>query len=135
MEKEQSNILLFDGVCNLCNGAVQFLIERDTESKIKFAALQSEFGQSFLKKFNLSIEDFNSVILIQGDHYFIKSTAALKVVKNVSGVWRHLYYLIYIPRFLRDFIYDLIAKSRYRIFGKRENCMIPSPEIENRFFK
>lgn len=133
--EEQSNILFFDGVCNLCNGAVQFLIKRDPEEKIKFATLQSDFGQSFLKKFDLAKEDFDSVILIQGDRYFLKSTAALKVIRKLGGVWKHLYYFIYIPRFLRDFIYDLIAKSRYSIFGKREYCMTPSPETEERFLK
>jgi len=135
MENEETPILLFDGICNLCNGTVLFLIKRDPKGKLKFAALQSESGQEFLHKFGLSNSHFDSFVLIKGDRYFLKSTAGLQVLREFGGIWKLFYYLIIIPRPLRDFIYNGIAKSRYRVFGKRENCMLPSPEIEQRFLK
>ena len=128
-------ILLFDGVCNLCNSMVQFTIRRDPNGKFKFASLQSESGQVLLKKFGLPLDDFDSFVLINGDKYFIKSSAGLHVLKELGGVWKLFYVLIVFPRPLRDFIYNLIAKTRYRIFGKRDTCMVPTQEIKQRFLK
>ena len=133
MKEKESTILLFDGVCNLCNWAVIFIIKRDRKEKIKFASLQSEFGQSFLKQYNLATCEINSVVFIKNDNYFIKSTAVLEVLKTLDGVWKYFYFLISLPHPVSDFMYDLLAKYRYKIFGKRDNCMIPRPDIEERF--
>jgi predicted DCC family thiol-disulfide oxidoreductase YuxK len=133
MKKDQRNIILFDGVCNLCNGTVQFIIKRDT--KIKFASLQSKSGQSLLKSFQLPTSDFQSIIYIKGDHYFTKSSALLNVMKELGRFWTLFYVLIAIPRPLRDFVYDLVAKSRFNIWGKRENCFIPTFELKQRFLE
>ncbi|TGN11661.1 thiol-disulfide oxidoreductase DCC family protein [Leptospira ilyithenensis] len=133
MTTEPQNILLFDGVCNLCNNVVQFTIKRDRVGKFKFAALQSEAGQTLLKKFNLPKEDFDSFVLVQGDKFYLRSTAGLHVLKELGGHWRIFYILILFPSFLRDFVYTLVAKSRYKIFGRTESCMMPTPELKSRF--
>jgi predicted DCC family thiol-disulfide oxidoreductase YuxK len=133
MNDSDKIILLFDGICNLCNGLVRFVIKRDRAGKFKFASLQSEIGQSWLKRFGLVQVEFESFVMIQGDRYYSKSTAALKMLKELGGVWKIFYMFIIIPRVVRDFFYDLIAKSRYRIFGKRDECMIPTPELKERF--
>ena len=127
-------ILLFDGICNLCNNLVFFIIKRDPKSQFKFAALQSETGKLLLKKYILESNNLNTVVYIKGEKYFLKSTAILNIIKDLGGYWKLFYAFIIIPKFIRDFIYDLIAKSRYRIFGKKESCMIPSPDINKRFY-
>lgn len=126
-------VLLFDGVCNLCNGAVQFIIARDKKAVFKFAALQSEAGQSLLRKYNLPVKDFESFVLINNDTAYTESTAALTVAKLLGGVWKLAYVLIVIPKFIRDFFYRLVANSRYKIFGRQESCMLPTPELKSRF--
>lgn len=128
-------ILLFDGVCNLCIGVVNFVIKRDTKEKFKFAALQSESGQALLKRFGLSTNDFDSFVFISGEKYFIKSSAGLHVLKELGGVWMLFYTFIIFPRPFRDFIYGIVARTRYRIFGKRDTCMIPTPEVKRRFLQ
>lgn len=133
MSNNETYILLFDGVCNLCNKGVQFTIKRDKKKKFKFASLQSKSGQALLKKFNLNLTDFDSFVLIMGDKYFLKSSAGLLVLKELEGVWKLFYALIIFPKPIRDFFYGLIAKSRYRIFGKRDTCMIPTEELKERF--
>lgn len=126
-------IVLFDGVCNLCNGAVQFIIKRDKEEKFRFASLQSESGQKILNQYGLPTASFNSFVLIMGDRYFIKSTAVLNVLKELGGIYRMFYAFIMLPKPLRDFVYDLIAKSRYQLFGKNDSCMVPTPDLKQRF--
>jgi predicted DCC family thiol-disulfide oxidoreductase YuxK len=133
MSDQEEYILLFDGVCNLCNGFVQFMIKRDPKRKFKFASLQSDSAQRLLDRFGLPKDDFDSFVLIKGDKYFLKSTAVLYVLKELGGVWRLFYGFIILPRSFRDFIYDGVAKSRYRIFGKRNQCMIPTPDLQSRF--
>ncbi len=133
MNTHQNHILLFDGVCNLCNRMVQFTIKRDKKAKIKFASLQSESGQALLLKFGLPTNDFDSFVFICHDKYYIKSTAALRVLKELGGVWRLLYVFIIFPKPLRDFVYNIIAGTRYSIFGKRQSCMVPSEDIKQRF--
>lgn len=125
-------IILFDGECNFCNGSVQFIIKRDPQEFYKFASLQSTVGKELLKQYNapLSIDSF---FLIYGNKYYVKSSAALRVCKNLNGIWKLGYILLLIPRPIRDFFYDLIAKNRYKWFGKRDQCMLPSPEIRKRF--
>jgi predicted DCC family thiol-disulfide oxidoreductase YuxK len=133
MIETSKNILLFDGVCNLCNGLVLFIIKRDPAGKFKFASLQSETGQQWLMRIGLVKNEFESFIFIQDDKYYLKSTAALKMLRHLGGVWKLLYVFILVPRPIRDFLYDLIARSRYRIFGKKDVCMIPTPELSERF--
>ena len=133
MNKANENILLFDGVCNLCNGLVLFIIKRDPAGKFKFASLQSEIGQQWLTRIGLIKNEFESFVFIQKDQYYLKSTAALKMLRELGGVWKVFYVFILLPRPIRDFFYDLIARSRYRIFGKRDVCMIPTPGLRKRF--
>jgi predicted DCC family thiol-disulfide oxidoreductase YuxK len=128
-------VILFDGVCNLCNRAVQFIIKRDKKKQFLFASLQSKAGSELLKKFNLSPNDFNSFVLADGDKVYTRSTAALRVAKRLSGGWKLLYGLMIFPRFLRNAVYNIIAKNRYKWFGKRNECMIPTPELKERFLE
>jgi predicted DCC family thiol-disulfide oxidoreductase YuxK len=125
-------VILFDGVCNLCNKSVQFVIKRDPLGKFNYASLQSEFGQSLLKQFNLPVDNFASFILFQDDQVYIKSTGALKMLSQLNGwKWTKVFYII--PRFIRDGVYNIIAKYRYKWFGKRDECMIPTKELQARF--
>ena len=126
-------VILFDGVCNLCNGAVQFIIKRDNTSKFLFASLQSDFGQSQLQKFGLDPSKLHSIIALDNGKFYERSDAALKIASGLAQPWSILGVFRIVPRFFRDWVYDLIAKSRYRIFGKRESCMIPTPELKGRF--
>ena len=128
-------IILFDGVCNFCNYWVNYLIARDKNDKFRFAALQSEAGQALLAKFNLQKLEFDTVILIQGEEYFVKSTAALIIAKNISGLYKILYPLIVLPAKLRDLVYNMIAKNRYSIFGKRDVCRVPTEKERKKFLE
>ncbi len=132
MEKKRP-VLLFDGVCNLCNGVVQFVIKRDPDAKVSFSSLQSEFGQSLLKKFNLPTDDFETFVLVDGDKFYKKSTAALKLLRMLGGGWQLLYGFIIVPAPIRDFIYSLVANNRYKLFGRSDECWLPSPELKTRF--
>jgi predicted DCC family thiol-disulfide oxidoreductase YuxK len=129
------NILLFDGVCNLCNGLVRFIIKRDRHARIKFAPLQSDsqYIASLLGKFDAVPVDMETVIYISGNKIFFKSSAILHVLKDIGGLWRLFYGFIIVPPVIRDFFYIRIARSRYMIFGKSDSCMVPVPEIEDRF--
>lgn len=126
-------IVLFDGVCNFCNYWVNFLLKRDKKNIFLFAALQSESGQELLKKFSLATTDFDSFILIDGDSYQTKSDAVISIAKNLSGFPRLLVIGKFLPKLARDFVYDLIAKNRYKIFGKRDSCRIPTAEEKEKF--
>jgi len=125
--------ILFDGVCNFCNGTVNFVIKRDKKFLLKFAALQSEAGQQLLKQFNLPSNVFNSFIFIEDGNVYTQSTAALKVCKYLTALWPLLYGFIIVPKFIRNGIYKWIAKNRYKWFGKREQCMMPTPQLRDRF--
>ena len=131
--KSNDQVVLFDGLCNLCNGLVIFIIKRDTKSKFKFAALQSQPGQTLLRKFGLSENDINTLVYIKGEKYFLKSSAVLYLLKDLGGFWKIFFVFIIIPKFIRNIFYNLIAKTRYRILGKRETCMVPYPELQNKF--
>jgi predicted DCC family thiol-disulfide oxidoreductase YuxK len=117
------NILLFDGFCNLCSRLVNFIIKRDKKAKFLFLSLQSASGQSLLKKFGLPTDDFDSVVYIRSDKYFLKSSAILYILKELGGIWKLFYIFIIIPNFIRDFIYKIIAKTRYKIFGRQDSCI------------
>lgn len=131
--QNQKPVLLFDGVCNLCNGIVQFVIKRDPKKKFLFTSLQSDAGQELLQQFGLRDLDLDSFVYVQHNQYYTKSTAALHVLKGLGRGWQLLYIFIMIPRPVRDKIYDWIAKNRYKWFGKKDQCMVPAPELKNRF--
>lgn len=131
---EAKKIILFDGVCNLCNGAVQFIIKRDKKSVFKFASLQSEIGKQLTKERGIDTELLDSIILIEpGIAYYSKSTAALEIMKSFGGIWNATRLFTILPEGFRDIVYDFIAKNRYKWFGQKDACMIPSPELKSRF--
>ncbi|MEO6759476.1 MAG: thiol-disulfide oxidoreductase DCC family protein [Saprospiraceae bacterium] len=132
-DQVKSPVLLFDGVCNLCNASVQWVLTHDPRGVFRFAALQSETGQELLHQFGLDQESFNSVVLVDGDRIYLRSDAPLEIVRRLGGAWPLLYGFKIIPRFLRDAIYNWIARNRYRWFGKREACMLPRAEWKARF--
>lgn len=127
-------IILFDGVCNLCNSSVLFIIKRDKNATFLFAPLQSTTGLELMRKYNIP-EEFNSFILIEKEKYYKKSTAALRVAKKLSGLWPVMYGFIIVPAFIRDAVYDFVGKNRYKWFGQRNECMMPTPELQSRFLK
>ncbi|QLD88120.1 DUF393 domain-containing protein [Natronomonas salina] len=126
-------VLLFDGVCNLCTGSVQWIIERDPEGQFRFASLQSDAGQTLLAELGLPEEYIDSIVLVDGDDYYTQSTAALHVAKRLGLPYSALYPLVAVPELVRDSAYDVVANNRYRIFGKKDSCMMPSPEVQDRF--
>lgn len=125
--------ILFDGVCNFCNASINFIIDRDSKGIFKFAALQSEIGQELLKEFGLKTSDFDSIVAIEGDKVYQKSDAALEIARRMDRIWKVFYVLKIIPAFFRDPVYDLVARNRYRIFGRTDACRIPTPELKARF--
>ena len=128
-----SSIVLFDGVCNLCNSSVQFIIKRDKKKKFLFAPLQGKKGQEIFLKHSLPAGELNSFILAEGDKIYTKSTGALRMLKKLGGPWSLLYAFIIVPAFIRDGIYNWVAQNRYNWFGKKVQCMIPTPEWKERF--
>jgi len=130
---EQQPIILFDGVCNFCNSAVNFTLKRNKKANIRFAPLQSEAGQKLLQQYNLPVKDMESFVFIENGKAYQRSTAALKVCRYLRGLWPLSYGLIIVPRFIRDGIYNWIAKNRYKWFGVQQSCMIPTPEVRARF--
>lgn len=126
-------VLLYDGVCNLCNGIVRFTVRFDSTGVFRFAPLQSPVGRTLLERRGLPTDDFDSFVLVEGDDHYTKSTAALRVVRRLDGPFPLLYPLVYLPRGLRDRVYDLVADYRYRVFGRTEECQVPEPEIRERF--
>ncbi len=129
----QHPVVLFDGVCNLCESSVQMIIKKDARGKFRFASLQSEVGQAYLQKFNRSTEDLDTVILVEGERHYTKSSAALRVIKGFKGAWPLLYGFIIVPKFIRDGVYSYIARNRYKWYGKKNQCMMPTPELKARF--
>ena len=127
-------ILLFDGVCNLCNNTVQFCINNDKTGKIHYASLQSDIGQEYLEKFKMSRTDLTSVILIEGERFYTQSDAPLHLAKYFDNkLWRLSSIFFIVPKFIRDLFYDYISKNRYKWFGKKDSCMLPTPDLKNRF--
>ena len=132
MENNKS-LILFDGVCNLCNSSVQFILLRDKKDRFRFASLQSDYGQSILKQYNLPTEHFDSLALVENGKLYKKSSGALRIARRLNSLWPMLYAFIIVPPFIRNFVYDFIAKNRYRWFGKKEECMLPRPEWRQKF--
>lgn len=133
--QDKYDIVMFDGVCNLCNDAVDFIMLRDKNDKFKFGALQEDTSKEILKEYKVKEGYLDSIILIKGDNIFYKSRAALEIAKNLSGLWPMTFAFIIIPSFIRDPIYDWIAKNRYKWFGKRETCRFPSEEERAKFLE
>lgn len=125
--------MLFDGVCNLCNGSVQFIVRHDPAGRFRFASLQSEAGQALLRRHGMDPGDLFSVILVEDGRVYSRSDAALRIARGLSGGWRAAGALRVVPRPLRDLVYGWVARNRYRWFGKQEACMIPTPELRARF--
>lgn len=130
---ENQKVILFDGGCNLCSASVQFIIERDHENIFKFASLQSNFGQEILKKHHLPSADFDSFILLENNQIYQRSSAALKVAKQLSWPLKAMYVFIIVPSFIRNFVYNVIAKNRYKWFGKKTECWLPTPDLKDKF--
>jgi predicted DCC family thiol-disulfide oxidoreductase YuxK len=126
-------LVLFDGVCNLCNGAVQFIIKNDKQGKILFASLQSETGQEISSHFGLKTENFDTFVFIENQKPYTRSTGILYLVRYLDGIWKFLYFFIIIPLPIRNFIYNFIARNRYKWFGQKAQCMIPTPDLKARF--
>jgi Uncharacterized protein conserved in bacteria len=132
--EENKKIILFDGVCNLCNGSVQFVIKRDKKDVFRYVAIQSEVGQQLIKDRRIDTSQVDSIILIEpGVAYFTKSDAALEIAGELGGLWKLTSVFKWIPKSIRDVIYDFVARNRYKWFGKQESCMIPTPELKAKF--
>jgi predicted DCC family thiol-disulfide oxidoreductase YuxK len=128
-------LILFDGVCNFCSFWVRFVIKRDPEKRFRFASLQSGVGQQILREIGLPSGEFNTVILVDGGKHYTKSSATLNIARRMKGLWPLLFMFIVIPSPIRDFFYDIIARNRYRWFGKKESCLVPTPDFEDRFLE
>lgn len=126
-------IVLFDGVCNFCNSSVNFIIARDKEGYFKFAPLQSEAAEELLADAEIDRGETDSIVLIEEGEVYVYSTAALRIARRLDGLWPVFYAFFIVPRPIRNFFYKLFAKYRYRMFGKKDQCMIPTVEMRNRF--
>ena len=126
-------LVLFDGVCNLCNASVQFIIEHDPEGNLLFCSLQSERGQGILQYLGMKTDDFDTFIFIENGQAYTRSTGVLREIRYFKGAWRFLSILRFIPSPIRDFFYNIVAGNRYRWFGKKNECWLPTPELKARF--
>lgn len=126
-------VVLFDGVCNLCNASIQTLIKLDKNKTLKFASLQSNFGQDVLKQLNLDQDSFKTFIYLKGDEVFTRSSAAIKVFSDFGGLWQMVKLLYIFPKFIRNAVYDFVSSHRYQWFGKKEQCWVPTPALKARF--
>lgn len=133
LQRLRHPVILFDGVCNYCNGNINFLIRRDQHSRLRFCTMQSEKGKELLVSAGLRGDYLNTIVFIEKGKVTLASTAALRTLLYVHGLWRLFFVLIIIPRFIRDAVYKLFAMNRYRIFGKRSACMIPGENVKARF--
>jgi len=131
--KNNHKVILFDGVCNLCNSTVTYVIKRDKKDVFRFAALQDSAGQVLIKKHGIDTSKVDSILFVDGDKIYAKSTAALKIAKNMNGLYPLLYGFMIVPNFIRNWVYDYVASNRYRWYGKKESCMIPTPELKRKF--
>ena len=126
-------IILFDGVCNLCNSSITFVIKHDPKDLFRYAPLQSDLGKSLINKHQIDAEKVDSIILVDQDKAYTKSSAALRIARSLSGGYPLLAAFLIIPPFLRNLVYDYIARNRYTWYGKKESCMIPTPELKAKF--
>jgi predicted DCC family thiol-disulfide oxidoreductase YuxK len=134
MTQLPDKVVLFDGVCNFCESSVQFILRHDKTGSLRFASLQSEIGQQLLTAYGISHE-LQSVVFVESGKAYTKSTAAFRIARYFGGWWKLLLVFSILPAFITDFGYDIIAKNRYRWFGKKDACMIPSADIRSRFLE
>ena len=127
-------IILFDGECNLCNSSVQFILKRDPNGKFHFTSLQGKIGQGLLKKHGQEMA-VNSFVLIEDEKLYLKSNAALRVCRQLNGLWKLFTIFQVVPPFVRDFVYDIVAANRYKWFGRNESCLLPSSKWKDRFLE
>lgn len=132
-KQTQPMIMLVDGHCHLCNGITKFVIKHDKASKFQFASLQSQIGQQLLAEGGLPLHDLDTFVFIRGGRYYTKSGAALRVFRQLNGLWPLLYSFIIVPVPIRNVVYDFIANNRYRWFGRSESCLLPNASLRNRF--
>ncbi len=133
---ENKHIILFDGVCNLCNNAVNYIIKKDTNDLFRFTSLQSKTGKMLLQQRSLNPDSIDSIVLIIPNiAYYIKSDAALEIVKKLNTPWRLLSVFTVLPKGFRNIVYDFVAKNRYCWYGKKDHCMIPTPELQAKFLE
>jgi predicted DCC family thiol-disulfide oxidoreductase YuxK len=132
---DEGAIILFDGVCNLCSGFVQFVVPRDPEGKYRFASLQSEVGRELLAEHDLPTDELESIVLIEDGESHVKSAAVIRIASDLGGRYRLLSPFRYVPAALRDRVYDFVADNRYRWFGKKDQCLMPSGDMESRFIE
>lgn len=126
-------IVLYDGVCGLCNRSVQLILRNDRRGRFRFAALQSDVGKALLRRHGLPEDALDTVVLVEGGRAYRKSRAALRIARRMDAPWPALWPLVVVPRPVADFLYDRVAKHRYQVFGKTEACMLPPPEVRARF--
>lgn len=126
----EKGVILFDGVCNLCNQSIQLIIKRDKQDYFRFAALDSDYGRMLVAKYQVTAD---SIVLIEKEQAYTQSDAALRIARRLSGLYPLLYAAMVIPKFVRDRVYRLIARNRYRWFGKRQSCWLPSPQLSKKF--
>ena len=136
MKKTQDKpIIFFDGMCNLCNSSVQFILKKDTNNVFLFSSLQSDAAKGILLQYNLENFDLSSIILVEKGIIYQKSTAILRIAKSLAGISKYAYVYIIVPKFIRDGVYSFIAKNRYKWFGKRDSCMLPTAALKLRFLE
>ena len=126
-------LILFDGVCNFCNASVNFIIRQDKKNVFQFAALQSNAGQQVAEKYHLPKKDFDSFVLIDNGKIYTKSTAGGRVYGKLPWMWKWTQIFWIVPKFVRNAVYDYVARNRYKWFGKKDQCMIPTPDVRSRF--
>jgi len=126
-------VILFDGVCNLCNGLVKFVIRNDKSNRFQFASLQSAYGMELLKYYQFKSNTLETVLLYDGKEIYGKSDAVINIINSFGGLWKTVIIFRIIPKIIRNFIYDLLARNRYKFFGKRESCMVPGDDLKSKF--
>lgn len=134
MDTHAPYIVLFDGVCNLCSSSIQFIIKRDKKNQFVFGSLQGKAGEKYLTRFNRgAVDDYSSFMLVEGKRLYTRSTGALRMLKHLGGGWQLFYAFIIVPKFIRDAVYNLVARNRYKWFGRKHTCWVPTPELKARF--
>ena len=126
-------VILFDGVCNLCNGFVQFIIKHDKKNKFMFGSLQSDAAKQLLEPFQFPVDELKTIILLENNKIYMRSRAVLRIASQLHGAWKLTAVFYIFPSFISDAVYNLIAKYRYKLFGKKDSCMIPTPELKSKF--
>ncbi|MFC4247027.1 thiol-disulfide oxidoreductase DCC family protein [Natribaculum luteum] len=132
---EDGPIVLFDGVCNLCQGVVQFIVPRDPDGTFRFASLQSDVGQKLLERYGLPTDELESIVLIEGEDCYVKSAAVVRIARHLGGAYALLSPFRFVPRPIRDWAYDFVADHRYQWFGKKDRCMMPTGDVQSRFLE